>query len=193
MDRNDSTRLVTYSHDGFGLGHLRRTLDIARWVVRDVPESNVLMLIGCPSATLFALPAGIDYIKIPSIIKVDTEIWHMRNLRIDQKKGKALRASIIQKATEVFDPQFFLVDHTPAGVWGELVPTLEDLRRRGVTKVLGLRDILDAPEVTRAAWEKKRFYQLINTYYDQVFIYGCRDIFDTAAPVPLASVTALRQ
>jgi len=181
VDRNDSTRLVTYSHDGFGLGHLRRTLDIARWVVRDVPESNVLMLIGCPSASLFALPPGIDYIKIPSIIKVDTEIWHMRNLRIDQKKGKALRASIIQKATEVLDPQFFLVDHIPAGVWGELVPTLEVLRRRGVTKVLGLRDILDAPEVTRAAWERKHFYQLINTYYDQVFIYGCRDIFDTAS------------
>ncbi len=177
---NNSTRLITYSHDGFGLGHLRRTRAIARCFVRDVPGANALMLIGCPSASVFPLPAGIDSIKIPSIIKVDTEVWQLRNLRIDPEQGKALRASIILKAADILDPHILLADHIPAGVWGELLPTLRLLKQRGATTVLGLRDILDLPKVTRAVWQKKNVFEVINDYYDHVFIYGCREVFDTA-------------
>jgi predicted glycosyltransferase len=173
--------MMTYSHDGYGLGHLRRNRNIAAQFVQDIPGSTVLMLIGCPSPSVLPLPAGIDYIKIPSVIKVATEAWHMRSLRVDQKKGKALRASIIQKSADVLDPQILLVDHIPGGVWGELLPTLRMLKGRGTTMVLGLRDILDSPEVTRAAWREKDFYQVTATYYDHVFIYGCRDVFDTAS------------
>ena len=126
----DSTRLMTYSHDGYGLGHLRRTSDIARCFVEDVPGSSVLMLIGCASGSVFPLPTGIDYIKIPSIIKVDTEVWYPRSLRIGSDKTKALRASIIQKSADIFEPQLFLVDHVPAGVWGDLLPTLRLLKER---------------------------------------------------------------
>ncbi len=177
---SDGTRLMTYSHDGFGLGHLRRVSDIARCLVADEADSNVLMLIGCPSASVFPLPAGIDYIKVPSIVKVDTEVWHFRNLRIGFEQGKALRAAIIEKAADVFDPHLFLADHIPGGVWNELLPTLRMLRERGASLVLGIRDILDSPEVTRAAWKEKNFYQVIREYYDEVFIYGCEAVFDTA-------------
>ena len=177
----DSTRLMTYSHDGYGLGHLRRTSDIAGCFVEDVPGSSVLMLIGCASGSVFPLPSGIDYIKIPSIIKVDTEVWHPRSLRIGSDQARALRASIVQKSADIFEPQLFLVDHVPAGVWGDLLPTLRLLKEREAGIVLGLRDILDSPEVTRAVWRQKNFYKLVETYYDELFIYGCRDVFDTAS------------
>src|SRR5438876_12043005 len=91
----DSTRLMTYSHDGFGLGHLRRTSDIARCLVEDVPGSSVLMLIGCPSGSVFPLPSGIDYINIPSILKVDTGLWHPRSLRIGRDQRSALPDLIV--------------------------------------------------------------------------------------------------
>ena len=129
-------RLMTYSHDGFGLGHLRRTRDIARCVIRDVPGSSALMLIGCPSGSVFPLPAGIDYVKIPSVIKVDTEVWRMRSLHIDKSQAKALRASIIKQSAAIMAPQIFLVDHLPAGVWGELLPTLRMLKQRGAAESL---------------------------------------------------------
>jgi len=174
-------RLMTYSHDGFGLGHLRRTRDIARCVIRDVPGSSALMLIGCPSGSVFPLPAGIDYVKIPSVIKVDTEVWRMRSLHIDKSQAKALRASIIKQSAAIMAPQIFLVDHLPAGVWGELLPTLRMLKQRGAAVVLGIRDILDSPEVIRRVWSEKNFYKIVERYYDKVFIYGCRDIFDTAS------------
>lgn len=57
------------------------------------------------------------------------------------------------------------------------------LKRRSdaPTIVLGLRDILDAPEVTRALWEREGTYEAIRRYYDEIFIYGRKEIFDTGA------------
>src|SRR5207253_9484824 len=67
----------------------------------------------------------------------------------------ALPISIL-KAAELFKPDVFLVDYTPTGVWGELLPTLQMLKgQKDPPKViLGLRDILDAPEVTRERSEE---------------------------------------
>src|SRR5438874_12566441 len=70
----NSTCVMTYSHDGFGLGHLRRNTTIASVLARQVPDSSVLMLIGCPSGAVFKLPTGVDFIKLPSVIKRNTEI-----------------------------------------------------------------------------------------------------------------------
>ena len=55
------------------------------------------------------------------------------------------------------------------------------LKQRGAAVVLGIRDILDSPEVIRRVWSEKNFYKIVERYYDKVFIYGCRDIFDTAS------------
>jgi len=173
---------MTYSHDGFGLGHLRRNTTIASRLVRQVPKSSVLMLIGCPAGAVFKLPTGVDFIKLPSVIKRDTGVWHPLRLRIGLEKTKALRVATIQQVAHVFHPQLLLVDHVPVGVWGELLPLLEMLKRSEdpPTVVLGLRDILDRPEATRALWEREGAYKAIRGYYDEIFVYGCRDVFDTS-------------
>ncbi|PYV23259.1 MAG: hypothetical protein DMG24_14480 [Acidobacteria bacterium] len=46
-------RAMTYSHDGFGLGHLRRTSSIARRLAQDAPGSSVIMLVGCSVGAFF--------------------------------------------------------------------------------------------------------------------------------------------
>jgi predicted glycosyltransferase len=46
--------------------------------------------------------------------------------------------------------------------------------------VLGLRDIIDAPDVVRQLWRKEMTYETIRKYYDEVLIYGCQEIFDGA-------------
>ena len=174
---------MTYSHDGFGLGHLRRNTTIASVVARQIPDSSVLMLIGCPSGAVFKLPTGVDFIKLPSVVKRNTGVWLPLRLRIGLEKTKALRVATIQEAVRVFHPQVLLVDHVPVGIWGELLPSLQMLRRRSdaPTIVLGLRDILDAPEVTRSLWEREGTYEAIRRYYDEIFIYGRKEIFDTGA------------
>jgi len=174
--------MMAYSHDGFGLGHLRRNTNIAARFVQDVPGSNVLLMIGCPRGAFFESPPGVDFIKVPSIVKVDTGLHRPLNLRINLKKMKALRGSTIQKVAEVFQPDVFLVDHLPAGIWGELLPTLQMLREREnpARVFLGMRDIIDEPSVARELWHRDDIYQAIRNYYDEVLIYGCRNLFDTA-------------
>ena len=141
------------------------------------------MLIGCPSGAVFKLPTGVDFIKLPSVIKRNTGVWLPLRLRIGLEKTKALRVATIQEAVRVFHPQVLLVDHVPVGIWGELLPSLQMLKKRAdaPTIVLGLRDILDAPEVTRTLWERDGTYEAIRRYYDEIFIYGRKEIFDTGA------------
>ena len=175
-------RLVTYSHDGYGLGHLRRTSNIAARFVQDTPGCTALMLTGCPVGNVFLLPKGVDFIKVPSLIKVDTGVYAPLGLRIGRKRAKAIRASTILSAVTQFKPHVLLVDHVPAGVYGELLPTLRMLRGLDDPPVivLGLRDIIDEPNVVCDLWRKEMTYQAIRKYYDEVFIYGCKDIFDGA-------------
>ena len=182
LDR-DPICMMAYSHDGFGLGHLRRNTNIAARFVQEAPGANALLLVGCSPGAFFGSQRGVDFIKVPSIVKADTEAWDPLNLRISREKMKSLRASMIQTAAEVFSPDLFLVDHVPTGVWAELLPTLRLLREREDRPhtVLGLRDILNTPEVVREVWRREGIYDVIRKYYDEVLIYGCARVFDTAS------------
>ncbi len=179
---NEPLSLMTYSHDGYGLGHLRRTSNIAARFVQEMPGSTVLMLTGCPVGNPFLLPKGIDFIKVPSLIKVDTGVYTPLGLRISRQKAKAIRSSTIESAVSQFKPHVFLVDHLPAGIYGELLPILRRLREMDNPPVivLGLRDIIDHPNVVCELWHKEMTYQAIREYYDEVLIYGCKDVFDAA-------------
>ena len=73
-----------------------------------------------------------------------------------------------------------LVDHMPHGAMGELVPTLEALQTRSVRTVLGLRDILDAPETVRRRWHLEGAFEVLRRYFDDIFVYGSEDVFDMA-------------
>jgi predicted glycosyltransferase len=174
--------LMTYSHDGYGLGHLRRNTNIAARFVQVVPGSTVLMLTGCPPGNPFPLAKGIDFIKVPSLVKVDTGVYEPTSLRISRRKAKAIRASVILSAVMEFKPNILLVDHVPAGTYGELLPTLRMLKALDEPPliVLGLRDIIDAPDVVCELWRKEMTYQTIGKYYDEVLIYGCKEMFDGA-------------
>src|SRR5262249_60558721 len=44
--------------------------------------------------------------------------------------------------------------------------------------VLGVRDILDEPDRTRASFQNAHVFEAIEQYYDEVWIYGTRAIFD---------------
>ncbi len=187
MDVSEAERepvcMMAYSHDGFGLGHLRRNTNIAVGFVQDIPGSTALLLTGSPTGAFFGLPAGVDFIKMPSIVKVDTGTHRPLSLRISVQKMKALRVSMIQNLAKLFKPHVFLVDHVPTGVWGELLPTLRMLRECEDPPriVFGMRDIIDAPEVVRELWRRDDIYKAIRNYYDEVLIYGSQDVFDTAS------------
>ena len=175
-------RILMYSHDSIGLGHMRRNANIASEILRVRPDASVLMLLGCPAGLVFELPRGVDFVKLPSLVKLSRDEWRPDRLGITGERLRDLRERLIREAIAGFDPNLILVDHMPAGVWNELTGVLGECRRglRRADIVLGLRDILDAPEATRQGWRKTGADRAIAELYDELFIYGEQRLFNTA-------------
>jgi predicted glycosyltransferase len=179
MDTSGS-RLLIYSQDGFGLGHLRRNLNVAYRVWKAQPDVSVLVVADSPAAPFFALPPRCDFVKIPTLVKVDAGVWRSDRLSLDHREVLTIRTRLLEGLVDSFRPNLVLVDHMPHGIFGELTGPLRRLRRHGQrTRImLGLRDILGAPADICRAWRTEGAYEAAEQYYDGVCIYGCADLFD---------------
>jgi predicted glycosyltransferase len=165
--------VMMYSHDTIGLGHMRRNNAIAQELVARVPGISVLMLVGCPAGMMFEPHPGIDQVKLPSLTKLGRGRWQAGSLRIDAATTRALRVGILDRVIETFQPDVFLVDHEPVGVWEELIAPIKALRAHGKTRVmLGLRDILDDPDRVAKTWVGNGVDKMISMLYDDILIYG---------------------
>src|SRR6266571_234146 len=184
-------RVSIYSQDSLGLGHLRRNIVIGGVLLEARQDSNVLLFADSPVAPFFQLPERMDHIKLPSIRKVSAGCWEATRLRMDERELIRLRADLLCNALRSFRPDLVLVDHMPGGAQGELIPALKALKQAHprCSVVLGLRDILDAPEVTQRVWESEGAYEALRQYYDRILIYGSEEMFGTSSsyrlPVPL--------
>jgi predicted glycosyltransferase len=58
--------------------------------------------------------------------------------------------------------------------------------------ILGIRDILDAPEVTRRVLRENGSFDLIRAFYDEVWIYGSRAVFDAVREYDFPPAVAMR-
>jgi len=173
-------RLLFYSHDTFGLGHFRRSLTIASHLRRHVPDTSVLIMTGLDAAYAFETPSGIDFVKLPAVKKVGPDEYRSRHLRISFNRVRRLRENLIKAVAKGFDPHMLIVDNVPRGVEGELLPTIEFLRKhRPRTRlVLTLRDVLDVPEQIVPLWQEWGVYDLLERGYDEIWVAGWRDLFD---------------
>ena len=176
--RRTPPRLLVYSQDGLGLGHLRRTSALATEFLAARPGASVLTVSDSPLGRFFAMAADHDYVKLPSIRKTGPGDWRPLSLSLPFAEVLDLRKQLILGAVETFRPDVVLVDHMPHGAMGELVPALERLRASSSRVVLGLRDIVDAPDVVRRRWAVEGAYEALEQYYDEVLVYGSRDVFD---------------
>jgi predicted glycosyltransferase len=184
---------MIYSQDGLGLGHMRRTGSIASQLLEEYPNACVLTLHDSPLGTFFDLSQNQDYLKLPSIVKIGPGNWEAVKLPIEFDEVLGLRRDLIRAAALRFRPDILLVDHMPQGAMGELIPALEALHSEGRTSiVLGLRDILDSPEVIRRRWRIEGGLAAIERYYDRVLVYGSRHIFDLAQEYGLSKSVAAK-
>jgi predicted glycosyltransferase len=173
-------KILLYSHDTFGLGNIRRTLLLAQEMRSMYPDASILIITGSPMIHAFRIPEGVDYIKLPCVDRTKAEQYVPRFLAGCPDEVKSTRAAIIKEAVLSFNPDLMIVDKRPAGVDGELLATLEAFRDQGkrTRLVLGVRDILDEPERTRKTLAHNGSFAAIDEFYDEVWIYGSRSIFD---------------
>ena len=178
-------RILIYSHDTFGLGHLRRCRAIAHALVEEYKHLSVIILSGSPIIGSFDFRARVDFIRIPGVIKLRSGKYTPLNLHIDIGETLAMRASIIHHAAEIFDPDIFIVDKEPLGLHGEVHDTLVMLKERGTQLVLGLRDVLDDPSLLLPEWRKKNVLPALKDLYDDIWIYGLSEIWDPLADIEM--------
>ena len=189
----ESARIAIFTHDTFGLGHVRRCLRITRALGARAPGCSILLVTGSPAFTAFAdLPANADVLKIPTIAKTGPKQQRPPHLKIPLAELVALRQRLVREALLGFGPDVFLVDNFPLGSQGELAPILQELRGWPTRTVLGLRDILDAPETVRADWDRQGVYNVLERHYDRILIYGMREVLDVAQSYGLAPPIAAK-
>ena len=169
-------RILIYSHDTFGLGHLRRCRAIAHSLVERFKNLSVLILSGSPIIGSFDFRSRVDFVRVPGVIKLRDGGYTPLNLHIDIEQMLEMRASIIRHTAEVFDPDVFIVDKEPVGLRGEVLGTLEMLKQRGTRLVLGLRDVMDEPRLLVPEWERKNVLPALRDIYDEIWVYGLPQI-----------------
>lgn len=173
-------RIAIYSHDAQGLGHLRRNMVITRALTGMRPQPSVLMISGLREAAAFDFPRGVDNVTLPAMGKSADGVYSPRSLGVRTAELIGIRRGLITAAIESFRPDVFIVDKQPRGLMGELEPALRWIRANGARAVLGLRDILDSPETVRSEWEGQNCYEAIREFYDRIWVYGDRAVYDQA-------------
>lgn len=171
-------RVLMYSHDTFGLGHLRRCRAIAHALVEAYSGLTVLIVSGASIAGTFDYRSRVDFVKIPSVIKLRNGEYTSLSVHIDVKDTLKMRRSIIRHTAETFEPDIFITDKEPMGLRGELEETLDYLGTQGTHLVLGLREVMDAPHLLDAEWKRNDVMNKIDTHYDNVWVYGPPDFHD---------------
>src|SRR5206468_823276 len=108
-------RFFFYSHDGMGLGHIRRHIAIAAALHETVPEAQVLLATSIDEVASLGLPPNVDTIKLPGLRKIANSEYSSRRLSIPNAQMRALRSGVLREAISGFQPDLVLVDKHPFG------------------------------------------------------------------------------
>ena len=183
-------RCLIYSHDTYGLGHLRRSMRIAAAVADREPRAHVLIATGSPVASSFPLPSGVDVVRLPAVTKDESGGYRTRTLGTDLAATVRMRSSLIAASVQSFSPDVMLVDHAPDGLCGELLPVLLG-PNRPPRIVLGLRDIIDHAFRVGQRWRSDGVWDLIRAAYDEILVYGDERVCTTAQELEVTRRTGV--
>ena len=179
--RRQGRRVLFYSHNGVGVGHLQRQLDLATAYRERYPDSAILLVTGSRGASMFEFPEGVDYLKLPALRMVDRyRNWEPRDLPLPIEAVTEMRADMLRESVRMFEPDLLVADFMPAGPYGELLPALDELERQGGRAVAGFRDIVDEPGFVRELWQETGVYDVLRTRYAGVCVYGDASVLDFA-------------
>ncbi|MEL6372883.1 MAG: glycosyltransferase [Pseudomonadota bacterium] len=178
LTNRESGRVLIYSHDTFGLGHLRRCRAIAHSLVETRRDLSILILSGSPLIGSYGFKPRVDFVRIPGVVKLRNGSYSARGLDISIEDAIGMREYLIRASAESFRPHVFLVDKEPLGLQGEVERTLHALKGMGTRLVLGLRDIMDDPGKLDEEWDRKGAMPALENLYDDIWIYGREDVYN---------------
>lgn len=185
------SRVLLYSHDTFGLGHIRRSRTLANAITATHDKTTALILTGSPVAGRFTFPERVDHIRLPGVTKMTDGTYMSETLGMDIDATTTLRSGLIKATVQHFSPDLVIVDKEPTGFRGELLPSLEWLKthKPNTQIVLGLRDVLDDPDLLAKEWARKGAIDATERFYDELWIYGLKSIYNPTSGLALSDET----
>ncbi len=192
-ERPAGLRVVLYSHDTMGVGHMRRNLLIAHKIKTSIPNASVLVIAGAKEAATFAHAVGVDCLTLPSFQKSPNGTYGTRHLNIPPNEVLDFRCRTILTAIQNYKPDLLIVDKIPCGAGGELLLALEWLTKVTSCRcVLGLREILDTTESTVKQWQRMHAADVIHRHFESIWVYGDPVVFDTVNEYDFSPAIAAR-
>lgn len=179
----ETLRVVFYSHDSQGLGHFRRNRALAHSLAQRLPrlagrQVTGLLVNGVAGIPTASMPHGFDVVTLPAVGKSGRS-YGPRRLDIGMNAVTSLRGEIVRATLSAFAPDLVVIDRHAFGVQGELAAALADLRatRPEARVVLGLREVLDAPEAVAAEWDRTP-PDVVRALFDEIWVYGDAAVHD---------------
>ncbi len=166
-----SSSIFLYSHDTFGLGHLRRNRKIAAAIRSYNPDTRVTIATGSDAEHRFPAIPGVDTVRLPSVSKLADGSYVSSRANETLDEVLARRSAILVDAIERLEPDIFIADKEPLGLLGELDQTLNRIAS-STYRILGLRDVLDEPSKLRAEWSGRGITDRLPGLYDEIWVYG---------------------
>ncbi|QDU65084.1 glycosyltransferase family protein [Engelhardtia mirabilis] len=177
-------RFLLYSHDSFGLGHLRRSLNLARRLTASFPGASAVVATGSPCATHFVLPPRVEVVKLPSVGKAEGGAYAPRFLPGSMERVSSVRRALLTSLWESWQPHCLIVDHQVTGLCDEILGLLQRAAADGVRTILGVRDVIDAPDRVAQEWGRESIRWALSEAYDRVCVYGSPEVFDVREAYP---------
>ena len=174
--------LLLYAQDTRGLGHITRTLTIARHVLAAHPDLVAYIATRSHFAHTYTLPDRCDYTKLPSRQTPKHIVRPPDDDEVSKAHFRKLRGQILRDTALGLAPDLVLVDHEPLGTNGEFSAGLWALKAESphTSFVFGLRDVMDDPDRIRAEWRDMGVYDALENLYDGIAVYGSPTLFDVA-------------
>ncbi len=166
------------SHDGFGLGHLRRNTQIAHALLNLDPTAAITIVTGVAVRPRWLGDPRIRVVAVPPLIKGGDGSYRHPGMSFEE--AIAARSRTIDQVIAAIRPDAVVVDRHPYGLAGELQAGLDRAKDDGAALVLGLRDVLDEPtriraELAGAGWDG------VADRFDSLLVYGDQALCDHQA------------
>ena len=164
-------KLMFYCQHILGMGHLIRSIEIARGLINDF---QICFINGGQVIEEFEFPQGIEVINIPAV-KTDTEFQELKPVddNLTMAEVETIRKEILLNICDRFKPDILVIELFPFGRRRfslELIPLVEKAKAMGTKIVSSVRDIVVTKQNQQRHEEK--VCRLINKYFDMLLIHG---------------------
>jgi predicted glycosyltransferase len=169
-------RVLIFSHDGTGLGHLRRLSRIAQ---RLQDSCTVLFVTGHRDAS-WLVPKACEYVHLPSRDRLSRQVsaqWD-RQPFWSEAGGLEFRAALLQTTVAVFQPHAILVDHLPLGQREELLSLFESNEAKLYYVVRG---VLDTAQRVRQSVLTDTARRVLGSRFDRILVAADQTVIDVAS------------